>query len=74
MAKWVKCKSCGHEFSSSLSKCPECSKSRMNFKTVIGWIIAVTGLAFMAIGIWRGEVAEVCLKAVKICLECIGIG
>lgn len=29
---------------------------------------------FLAFGIMRGEVAEVLKKAVKICLECIGIG
>lgn len=54
MAKWVKCKSCGHEFSSSLSKCPECSKSRMNFKTAIGWIFGILFCAVIAVGLFLG--------------------
>lgn len=33
-----------------------------------------TALAFIAIGIMRGEHLEVLGKAVRICLECIGIG
>lgn len=36
--------------------------------------IAALGLAMMGYGIWRGEMATVLTKAVRICLECIGIG
>ena len=32
------------------------------------------GAVLMALGIWRGEVAIVLNKAIRICLECIGIG
>lgn len=35
---------------------------------------AAIGLAMMGYGIFRGELAVVFAKAVKICLECIGIG
>lgn len=34
----------------------------------------ITGAVFVGIGILRGEPAAVLQKAVKICLECIGIG
>lgn len=39
-----------------------------------GPVLAVLGLAVMAFGIYRGEVAVVFTKAVNICMECIGIG
>lgn len=38
-----------------------------------GPVIAV-GILFLVIGISRGEPAIVMMKAVRICLECIGIG
>lgn len=32
------------------------------------------GAAFIALGIYRGEVTAVLRKAVVICMECIGLG
>ena len=40
----------------------------------IGVEVAALGLIMMGYGIWRGEVTTVLTKAVRICLECIGIG
>lgn len=37
-------------------------------------IAAIAALAFIAYGIFRGEMAVVLNKAVHICLECIGLG
>lgn len=34
----------------------------------------ITSLSFLGIGIWNEEFLIVLQKAVKICLECIGIG
>ncbi len=39
-----------------------------------GLAAAALGLMMMGYGIFRGETAVVFKKAVKICLECIGIG
>lgn len=38
-----------------------------------GAVLAV-GILFLGIGISRGEPSVVLMKAVNICLECIGIG
>ena len=34
----------------------------------------VLGILFVAVGILRGEPKEILAKAIRICLECIGIG
>lgn len=39
-----------------------------------GISLAILGLILMGYGIFRGEMAVVCTKAINICLECIGIG
>ena len=37
-------------------------------------LLFALGLALMAAGVWNGEPAVVLRKAVRICLECIGVG
>lgn len=37
-------------------------------------VTSLIGIAFMVFGIYRGEMATVLAKAIRICLECIGIG
>ena len=36
--------------------------------------LLVEGIAMLCFGVWRGEAATVLSKAIKLCLECVGIG
>ena len=45
----------------------------MNYK-LKRYSILLISVAFVIIGIYRGEVAQVLQKAIIICLECVGIG
>lgn len=47
---------------------------KKEFPIKYGVLTAVIGIAMMAFGIYRGETDSVLMKAVRICLECIGIG
>ncbi len=53
-------------------------KRAMNFghgkKAVAQVVFLVVGVAMLCFGIWRGEAVTVLSKAIKLCLECVGIG
>ena len=36
--------------------------------------LLITGIAMLCFGVWRDEAATVLSKAIKVCLECVGIG
>ena len=36
--------------------------------------LLLLGAAMLGYGVWRGEVDTVLSKAIKLCLECVGIG
>ena len=40
----------------------------------ISWTMLVLSIAFIILGAYRSEVDTVLSKAVRICLECVGIG
>ncbi|MEE1320394.1 MAG: CD1871A family CXXC motif-containing protein [Acutalibacteraceae bacterium] len=39
-----------------------------------GVLLSAVGIIMMVIGAFNGEAADVFEKAIRICLECIGIG
>ena len=44
------------------------------FKTVSQVVLLIAGVAMVCFGVMRGEAATVLGKAIRLCLECIGIG
>ncbi len=46
----------------------------MKYEKVSQIFLLVAGLAFVLVGIMRGEAAVVLSKAIKLCMECVGIG
>lgn len=46
----------------------------MHKKTAARLILLLMGAAFILCGVMRGEHGVVLSKAVRICLECVGIG
>ena len=43
-------------------------------KAAVQAVLLVVGIAMLCFGVWRGETATVLSKAIKLCLECVGIG
>ena len=43
-------------------------------KAVAQIVLLIAGVAMLCFGVWRGEAATVLSKAIKLCLECVGIG
>lgn len=63
MAKWIRCKSCGHIYENSLNKCPECGRFAMNGKTLFSIIgalfVLMVALTGTLIGVFAGGGAEI---------------
>ncbi len=49
-------------------------KRRIDKMLLLQILLILTGLLAIGAGIWRDEVRTVFMKAIYICLECIGIG
>ena len=43
-------------------------------KAVFQVVLLICGAAMLCYGAWRGEVETVFSKAIRLCLECVGIG
>ena len=43
-------------------------------KAALQVFLLLAGVAMVCFGVWRGELAAVLSKAIKLCLECVGIG
>lgn len=54
MGKWINCKKCGHQYHSSLSKCPECGCSSITFKKILSFVGLAVSLAVVTVGIAFG--------------------
>jgi hypothetical protein len=47
---------------------------KMGKRRLIGTLVIVIAIAMVVLGVFRDEVTDVFNKAIRICLECIGIG
>ncbi len=43
-------------------------------KAITQIVLLCAGIAMIIYGAYRGEIATVLSKAIKLCLECVGIG
>lgn len=43
-------------------------------KVAVQVALLLVGVAMLCYGVWRGEADTVLSKAIRLCLECVGIG
>lgn len=46
----------------------------MNYRRITQIVLLVLGVLMIVFGAYRGEAAAVLGKAIKLCMECVGIG
>lgn len=43
-------------------------------KATVQVLLLLIGMTMLVFGIWRGEAQTVFSKAIRLCMECVGIG
>ena len=43
-------------------------------KAIVQGLLIAAGIAMVCFGVWRGEADTVFSKAIRLCMECVGIG
>lgn len=46
----------------------------LHSKTMTQVLLLLLGGAMVLFGVWRGEAGVVLAKAIRLCMECVGIG
>ena len=47
---------------------------KLSKKTMLHAVLLLSSVAMIGFGAWRGEADTVLSKAIRLCLECVGIG
>ena len=46
----------------------------LKHRTAAQLVLLAVGIAMIGFGLWRGEADTVLSKAIRLCMECVGIG